>query len=79
MAGAQWSSDVVVRLGVFDDTVLVIDGIHRSIAYLACLEDGIVPERLRAAGRLLSRHRQPGALLPGGRGSVDIARSAQSE
>jgi hypothetical protein len=48
MAGDQWSSDVVVRLGVFDDTLLVIDGVHRSVAYLACLEDGIGPERLPA-------------------------------
>jgi hypothetical protein len=33
---------------VFDDTVLVIDGIHRSIAYLACIEEGISPDRLPA-------------------------------
>jgi hypothetical protein len=38
----------VIRIGVFDDSVLVIDGIHRSIAYLACVEDGITPDRLPA-------------------------------
>jgi hypothetical protein len=48
MASSRWSSDVVVRIGVFDDTVHVVDGIHRSIAYLACIEDGIRPERLPA-------------------------------
>jgi hypothetical protein len=48
MASDRWRDDVVVRIGVFDDTVLVIDGIHRSIAYLACIEEGISPDRLPA-------------------------------
>jgi hypothetical protein len=48
MAGSRWHEDVVVRIGVFEETVLVIDGIHRGIAYLACLEDGVSPERLPA-------------------------------
>ena len=48
MAGGRWTDDVVVRIGVFEDTVLVIDGIHRSIAYLACMQDGITAERLPA-------------------------------
>jgi hypothetical protein len=48
MASKRWREDVVVQIGVFDDTVLVIDGIHRSIAYLACIEDGISPESLPA-------------------------------
>jgi hypothetical protein len=46
MARGEWSTDVVVRVGVFDDTVLVIDGIHRSIAYLACIEEGVDRTRL---------------------------------
>jgi hypothetical protein len=46
MASERWSEDLVMRIGVFDDTVMVIDGIHRGIAYLACIEDGISPERL---------------------------------
>jgi hypothetical protein len=46
MAGNRWSTDVVMRIGVFDDTTLLIDGIHRGIAYLACIEDGISPDRL---------------------------------
>jgi hypothetical protein len=48
MAGGRWDADVVVRIGVFDAVLLVIDGIHRGIAYLACLERGIGPERLPA-------------------------------
>jgi hypothetical protein len=46
MASNRWSASVVVRIGVFDGTMLVIDGIHRGIAYLACIERGIGPERL---------------------------------
>jgi hypothetical protein len=46
MASSRWTSDVVIRVGVFDDTLLVIDGIHRGIAYLACIEEGISPDRL---------------------------------
>ncbi len=48
MTSDRWTNDVVVRIGVFDDTVLLIDGIHRSIAYLACIEDGVSPDRLPA-------------------------------
>jgi hypothetical protein len=46
MASKRWSSSVVMRIGVFEGTTLVIDGIHRGIAYLACIERGISPERL---------------------------------
>jgi len=35
-----------MRIGVFDGTLLVIDGIHRGIAYLGCIEQGISPDRL---------------------------------
>jgi hypothetical protein len=48
MASNRWKTDVVVRIGVFDDTLLVIDGIHRGIAYLACVEQGISPDLLPA-------------------------------
>ena len=48
MASESWSEDVVMRIGEFDDTVLVIDGIHRGIAYLGCIEAGTSPERLPA-------------------------------
>jgi hypothetical protein len=48
MASQRWRSSVVMRIGVFDGKVLVVDGIHRGIAYLACLERGISPERLPA-------------------------------
>jgi hypothetical protein len=46
MASDRWSSNVVMRIGVFDGTLLVIDGIHRGIAYLTCVEEGISPDRL---------------------------------
>ncbi len=48
MAGSRWTTDVVLRIGVFDDAELVIDGIHRGIAYLACVEDRVSPDRLPA-------------------------------
>lgn len=48
MASSRWRDDVVMRVGVFDGTMLAIDGIHRGIAYLACIEKGISPERLPA-------------------------------
>jgi hypothetical protein len=48
MASSRWSGNVVMRLGVFDGTTLVVDGIHRGIAYLACIEQGISPARLPA-------------------------------
>jgi hypothetical protein len=46
MASNRWKSDVVMRIGVFDGIVLAIDGIHRGIAYLACIEEGISPDKL---------------------------------
>lgn len=46
MAGNRWTSDLVLRIGVFDGTELVIDGIHRGMAYLACVDAGISPDRL---------------------------------
>ncbi len=48
MAGNRWRGGVVMRIGVFDGTTLIIDGIHRGIAYLACIEQGISPARLPA-------------------------------
>jgi hypothetical protein len=46
MASKRWTTDVVVRIGVFDGTLLVVDGIHRGIAYLGCIQEGISPGRL---------------------------------
>jgi hypothetical protein len=48
MASNRWDAEVVMRIGVFDGTVLVIDGIHRGIAYLGCVQNGIGAERLPA-------------------------------
>jgi hypothetical protein len=46
MANERWRDEVIMRIGVFGGTTMVIDGIHRAIAYLACVEQGISPERL---------------------------------
>jgi hypothetical protein len=48
MASSRWQADVVMRIGVFDGALLIIDGIHRGIAYLTCLEQGISADRLPA-------------------------------
>jgi hypothetical protein len=48
MASNKWTANVVMRIGMFGGTLLVIDGIHRGIAYLACIEEGISPDRLPA-------------------------------
>lgn len=48
MANDGWKDGVVMQIGVFDDKVLLIDGIHRAIAYLACIQDGIRADRLPA-------------------------------
>lgn len=48
MATNRWTDSVVMRIGVFDGTLMVIDGIHRGIAYLGCVEAGISPDRLPA-------------------------------
>jgi hypothetical protein len=48
MASDNWKGNVVMRIGVFSGTLLAIDGIHRGIAYLACIEEGISPDRLPA-------------------------------
>ena len=43
MAGERWTSDVVLRIGEFDGGVLVIDGVHSGMAYLACMNAGSAP------------------------------------
>ncbi len=43
MAGNRWRGSVVMRIGVFDGTLLIIDGIHRGIAYLVCVEKRAQP------------------------------------
>ena len=48
MANERWRDEVIMRIGVFSGKTLVIDGIHRAIAYLACVEQGISSERLPA-------------------------------
>jgi hypothetical protein len=37
-----------MRIGEFGSEVLVVDGIHRGIAYLSCIAAGISPQRLPA-------------------------------
>ncbi len=48
MASEMWRDDLVMRIGVFDGEVHVIDGTHRAIAYLACAQDGVSTQRLPA-------------------------------
>ncbi len=48
MAGGSWREGLVMRIGEFDGRVHLIDGTHRAIAYLACLESGISRDRLPA-------------------------------
>ena len=48
MAHGRWRQDVVMRIGEFGSEVLVVDGIHRGIAYLSCIDAGISPQRLPA-------------------------------
>jgi hypothetical protein len=48
MRSDGWKDGVVTRIGVFDGKLLLIDGIHRAIAYLACIQDGIGADRLPA-------------------------------
>ena len=47
MARGRWRGEgVVIRLGEFDGMTLAVDGIHRGIAYLGCLAEGVARERL---------------------------------
>jgi hypothetical protein len=48
MARGRWREGLVMRIGEFDGTVHLIDGTHRAIAYLACLESGMGSHRLPA-------------------------------
>ncbi|HTZ87547.1 MAG TPA: hypothetical protein VMB05_12840 [Solirubrobacteraceae bacterium] len=48
MSSERWREDLVMRIGVFDGQVRVIDGTHRAIAYLGCVQEGVSPERLPA-------------------------------
>jgi hypothetical protein len=48
MARGNWRDGLVMRIGEFDGQVHLIDGTHRGIAYLACLESGIGSDRLPA-------------------------------
>ncbi|HEV3046213.1 MAG TPA: hypothetical protein VGY13_02525 [Solirubrobacteraceae bacterium] len=48
MIGERWREDLVMRIGVFDGEVRVIDGTHRGIAYLACVQEGVEADRLPA-------------------------------
>ena len=48
MAGGSWTDRLVMRIGEFDGRVHLIDGTHRAIAYLACLESGVGREVLPA-------------------------------
>lgn len=46
MRAGEWRGDLTIVLGVWDSRVLVRDGIHRGIAYLDCLDSGVLPRDL---------------------------------
>ena len=48
MASGTWRNGLVMRIGEFDGHVHLIDGTHRGIAYLACVESGVGSDRLPA-------------------------------
>jgi len=48
MASGSWRDVLVMRIGEFDGNVHLIDGTHRAMAYLACLESGVSSARLPA-------------------------------
>ncbi|HTY96373.1 MAG TPA: hypothetical protein VMB91_04990 [Solirubrobacteraceae bacterium] len=48
MTRGSWREGLVMRIGEFDGSVHLVDGTHRAIAYLACLEGGVGPGRLPA-------------------------------
>ena len=48
MMSDRWKDEVVLRIGVFEGNEVVVDGIHRGMAYLACVEAGFSPDRLPA-------------------------------
>jgi hypothetical protein len=48
MRAGEWRDDIVIVLGIWDSRVLVRDGIHRGVAYLECLENGVSPQTLPA-------------------------------
>jgi hypothetical protein len=48
MASGRWRDGLVMRIGEFDGRVHLIDGTHRGIAYLACVEGGMGADRLPA-------------------------------
>jgi hypothetical protein len=47
MKYGKWrDANIVIQLGIWQDRVLVVDGIHRGVSYLDCLNDGISPQHL---------------------------------
>jgi hypothetical protein len=47
MKDAKWRDpDIVIGLGIWQDRVLVRDGIHRGVAYLDCFNDGMPQQEL---------------------------------
>jgi hypothetical protein len=46
MREGKWHEDIVILLGIWEGRVLVRDGIHRGVAYLDCMDNGISPQDL---------------------------------
>jgi hypothetical protein len=45
-AGSWREEKIVIALGIWENQVLVRDGIHRGVAYLDCFNDGMSPQDL---------------------------------
>jgi hypothetical protein len=46
MTNRKWRGQIAISLGVHEGRVLVVDGIHRGVAYLDCLNGGVPPQDL---------------------------------
>jgi hypothetical protein len=47
MTEGNWRDpNIVIGLGIWQGRVLVRDGIHRGVAYVDCLNDGVSPQDL---------------------------------
>ncbi len=46
MDGTWRDVNIVIALGIWQGRVVVVDGIHRGVAYLDCLSKGTTPQNL---------------------------------
>jgi hypothetical protein len=46
MKAGKWRDPIVIILGVYQGRVLVMNGVHRGVAYLDCFKEGMSPQEL---------------------------------